>query len=314
MRISSSLLQSRSLTGMQKQQTAMSDAYTEVITNQRINNPSDDPYGAARLVGLDNEMSKNVQYKDTRTEMNNQLKLQESALGSATDALQDVRSRTVQALNGTLTDEDRSALAQNIRGDYETLVSVANTRDGSGNYLFSGYKSDTPPFNINESTMTITKGADGKDYQGGDRMNYRVDASRTVSGVVTGENAFKTNDGENLFNVIKGMVNALESSTADGTTTVANIQDTLSAGLKKLDSGMDNISIVRAEGGTRMTEVDALDSQWADHKVNLQETINKIGVTEPTESISNFTQSQVGYEAAIRAYSMLSSTSLMDLL
>lgn len=314
MRISSSLLQSRSLSGMEKQQTTMQDAYKEVITNQRINNPSDDPYGAAHLVGLDSEMSKGVQYKNSRTEMNNQLKLQESALDGATDALQDVRSRTVQALNGTLTDEDRRALAQNLRGDYETLVSVANMRDGSGNYLFSGYKSDKPPFNIDESTMTITKSADGKEYQGGDRMSYRVDASRTVSGVVTGETAFKTNDGENLFNVIKNMVNALESSTTDGTTTVANIQDTLSASLKKLDGGMDNMSIVRAEGGTRMIEIDALDSHWADHKLNLQDTINKIGVTDPVESISNFTQSQVGYEAAIRAYSMLNTTSLMDLL
>lgn len=141
MRISNSLLQSRGQAGVQRQQSTMEEAYTKVITNQSITNPSDDAYGAARLVGLDNEMSKNNQYGNTRTEMNNQLKLQETALSSATDALQDVRSRVIQALNGTLTDSDRSALAQNLRGDYETLASVANTRDGSGNYLFSGYKS-----------------------------------------------------------------------------------------------------------------------------------------------------------------------------
>lgn len=314
MRISSSLLQSRSLTGMQKQQTTMEEAYTKVITNQRITNPSDDAYGSARLVGLDNEMSKNGQYSSTRTEMNNQLKLQETALSSATDALQDVRTRVVQALNGTLTDEDRSALAKNLRGDYETLSSVASTRDGSGNYLFSGYKSDQPPYNIDESTMTITQTASGQDYQGGDRMSYRVDASRTVGGVVTADSAFKTSDGENLFNVIKDMVNALETPTEDGTTSVSSIQDTLSAGLKKLDSGMDNISIVRAEGGTRMNEISALDTQWADNKVNLQDSIDKLGVTDMAEAISNYSLSQVGYEAAIRSYAMLNGTSLMDLL
>lgn len=314
MRISSSLLQSRSLAGMQRQQSTMEDAYTKVITNQRITNPSDDAYGSARLVGLDNEMSKNTQYGSARTEMNGQLKLQETALGSATDALQDVRTRVIQALNGTLTDEDRTALAQNLRGDYETLSSVANTRDGSGNYLFSGYKSDQPPFNINESTMTITQTADGKDYQGGDRMSYRVDSSRTVNGVATGESAFKTSDGENLFNVIKDLVGALETPTKDGTNTVASVQEKLSSGLKKLDSGMDNISIVRAEGGTRMTEIEALDTQWADNKVNLQDSIDKLGATDMTEAISNYSLTQVGYEAAIRSYAMLNGTSLMDLL
>lgn len=314
MRISSSLLQSRSLAGMQKQQTTMEEAYTKVITNQRITNPSDDAYGSARLVGLDNEMSKNTQYGNTRTEMNNQLKLQETALGSATDALQDVRTRVIQALNGTLTDDDRSALAKNMRGDYETLASVASTRDGSGNYLFSGYKSNQPPYNIDESTMTIKPSANGQDYQGGDRMSYRVDASRTVGGVVTADSAFKTNDGDNLFNVIKDMVTALETPTADGTTSVNNIQGMLSSGLKKLDRGMDNISIVRAEGGTQMTEIEALDTQWANNKLNLQESIDKIGVTDMAEAISNYSLSQVGYEAAIRSYAMLNSTSLMDLL
>lgn len=314
MRISSLLMQSRSLSGMQRQQSTMDDAYAQVITNQRITNPSDDAYGSARLVGLDNEMSKDTQYHSARVEMNDQLNQQETALSSATDALQDVRTRVVQALNGTLTDNDRSALAQNLRGDYETLSSIASTRDGSGNYLFSGYKSDKPPFNINESTLTITPTAEGKDYQGGDRMSYRVDSSRTVNGVATGESAFKTSDGENVFNVIKDLVGALETSTKDGTNTVASVQKSLSSGLKKLDSGLDNLSSVRAEGGTRMTEIESLDTQWADNKVNLQASINKLGATDMTEAISNFSLSQVGYEAAIRASAMLEGKSLMDLL
>ena len=314
MRISSSLLQSRSLTGMQKQQSTMEDAYTKVITNQRITNPSDDAYGSAKLVGLDNEMSKNTQYNTTRGEVNNQLQLQETALGSATDAVQDIRSRLVQALNGTLSDDNRQALATSIRGSYGSLLSAANSRDGSGNYLFSGYKSDTAPFNIDEASMTITPTADGKDYQGGDQINYRVDASRSVGGVATADKAFSTSDGDNIFNVIKDIVSALETPTQDGTTTVADIQSKLSTSLKKIDSSVDNISIVRAEGGTRMNEMDALNTQWSDNKVNLQESINKLGAADLTEAISNYSLTQVGYEAAIRSYAMLNGTSLMDLL
>lgn len=314
MRISSSLLQSRSLSGMQKQQSTMESAYTKVITNQRITNPSDDAYGAAKLVGLDNEMSKNTQYSNTRSEVNDQLQLQESALDSATSALQDVRSRLVQALNGTLTDDNRQALATDIRGSYGTLLSAANTRDGNGNYLFSGYKSDTAPFNIDESSMTITPTADGSDYQGGEQMSYRVDASRSLNGVATADKAFGTSDGDNVFSVIKDIVATLETSTTDGTTSVADIQSKLSSSLQQMDSSIDNISIVRAEGGTRMNEIEALDTQWANNKVNLQDSINELGAADMTEAISNYSLTQVGYEAAIRSYAMLNGTSLMDLL
>lgn len=315
MRISSALLQSRSLTGMQKQQTNYENAYSKLISNQKITNPSDDAYGAAHLVGLDNEMSKNEQYSGTRKELNTQLKQQETSLGSATDALQDVRTRVVQALNGTLSDNDRGALATNIRGDYETLVSVANTRDGSGNYIFSGYKSDKPPFDIDESSMTITSTADGSDYQGGDRLNYRIDSSRSVTGVATADNVFKTNDGENLFNVIKDIVSALETPTENGaTSSVADVQSVLSSSLKKLDTGMENVSSVRAEGGTRMSEVEALDTQWGDNRVNLQDNINDLGTIDLTAAASELSYRQVGYEASIRAFSMLNQTSLLDLM
>lgn len=314
MRISSAYLQSSSLLSIQNKEYEQNRAAAKQSSAQEITNPSDNPYGAARLVGMDNEMSKSEQYESTRTELNNQLTQQDTALQSATEVLQSMRTNVVQALNGTLTDTDRKALAQNLRGDYETLVSVANTRDGSGNYLFSGYKSDQVPFNIDESTLTITPTADGKDYQGGDRMNYLIDSSRTVGGPATAEKVFQTTDGENTFNIIKDMVTALETSTADGTTTTADIQNSLSAGLKKIDGAIDNMSTVAAEGGTRMLEVSALSSQWADNKVNLQENINDVGAANMAATITASINAQVAYEASLKTYTMINSMSLLDLI
>lgn len=314
MRVSSTYMQNSNLASLLNKQSEKNKAFVSLVSNQRITTPSDDPYGAARLVGLDNEMSKHMQYNTTRNEMNNQLKQQESVLNGVDDALQDVRSRVIQALNGTLTDDDRSVLAHNFRGGYETLVSAANTRDGSGNYLFSGYKSDKPPFNIDESTLTISKGSDGKDYQGGDRLNYRVDSGRSISGAATADKVFQSSDGDNMFNIIKNMVNALETPTANGSTTVVDIQKTLSAGLKKIDSSIDNISTVRAEGGTRMNEIDALNTQWGDNKVNLQDDINKLGSVDVESAVDKVNNTKTVYDLCAKAFSMLNKMSLVDLM
>ena len=312
MRISSALLESRALAGMQSQQAGYQDAYSKLVSNQKITNPSDDPYGAAHLVSMDNELSKSEQYSSTRLEMNDQLKQQESVLSGVTDALHSARNLVVQALNGTLTDKDRDTLAQSLRGVYETMSSAASSRDGSGNYIFSGYKSDKPPFSINESTLTITPAANGSDYQGGGRISYRVDGSRDVPGPATADTVFKTKEGDNLFDLIKHAINALETPTGDGKTTAADIQSSLSSDLKKIDSGLDNVLSVRAEGGTRMNELDALDTQWSNDKVNLQSDINQLGNIDFTEAASDFSYRQVGYEASIRAFAMLNETSLMD--
>src|SRR5690606_41956004 len=72
--------------------------------------------------------------------------LQENALSAITRLLQDVRTRTVQAGDGALSTNDLRSIAEEVNGRYQELIGLANATDGSGEYLFAGFRTNTTPF------------------------------------------------------------------------------------------------------------------------------------------------------------------------
>ena len=52
----------------------------------------------------------------------------------------------VQANNSSLSDGDRKAIAAELRGILDGLLSMANSTDGTGRYLFAGSADDSAPF------------------------------------------------------------------------------------------------------------------------------------------------------------------------
>jgi flagellar hook-associated protein 3 FlgL len=87
-----------------------------------------------------------TQYADNRTSARNALQLEDSVLSSVTSLLQDVRTTAVSAGNPTVTDADRASLATQISAQLQQLMGYANTTDGNGAYLFSGYQGGQQPF------------------------------------------------------------------------------------------------------------------------------------------------------------------------
>src|SRR5690606_8889224 len=59
---------------------------------------------------------------------------------------QDVKTRLVEAGNGTMSDVDRTTLGNVLKEARTNLLGLANATDGSGQYLFSGAKGDVSPF------------------------------------------------------------------------------------------------------------------------------------------------------------------------
>lgn len=146
MRISTNQIFDQSLAAMLNQQAALSQTQNQISTGKRILNPSDDPAGSVQALNLQRELSLTEQYGANATAATNKLQGEESALKSAADILQRVRELAVQGLNDTNTQEDRKAIAVEINQLNQQLFSLANTRDSNGDYLFSGFASNTQPY------------------------------------------------------------------------------------------------------------------------------------------------------------------------
>lgn len=142
------------LRAIQNLQSALDQTQRQISSGRRLLTPSDDPVAAGRALDLRESLSRLTQFDRNAGVAGNRLALEESSLTSANDVLQRVRELALQANNDTQSDETRALIAIEIRDRLDFLVQIANQKDGSGRYLFSGNLSDTAPVTRSGSTYT----------------------------------------------------------------------------------------------------------------------------------------------------------------
>ncbi len=154
----------------------------KIASQSRIKDLRDDPLAAARAVRLDSAVLRAGQYQSNVQSLQDSLALSEGELRSALDLLQRVRELSVEGANGIYDATQYAAMGAEVDQVLNELVTIANARDESGNYLFSGTAVRTEPFratrgrapggladvvtgvdylgNAGENPVEITEGAD----------------------------------------------------------------------------------------------------------------------------------------------------------
>lgn len=187
MRISTVTMYEQGVSAMNRQQQNFMDVGQQIASGKRVVNPSDDPRAAARAVSVSQSLAVNAQQESSRVTARNSLSQEESVLNSVSDAIGSAKSLVVQAGNGTLSDADRESLASDLEGAFETLVGLANTTDGNGTYLFSGYQDNAKAF----SRTDAGDGVDDIEYAGDDNVKQqKIDAERLMKTSDTGTDVF----------------------------------------------------------------------------------------------------------------------------
>jgi len=154
MRISTNSLYESNVSRIGDTQSSLAKVQQQIASGKRLLSPADDPLGAAKALDLTQSQAMNTQYTENRNSARSALSMQEGTLQSVTSLLQDVRSQVVAAGSGTLDDTSRKFIAGELRSRLSELTSLANSRDGVGNYLFGGFKDNAAPFNSNGSTVS----------------------------------------------------------------------------------------------------------------------------------------------------------------
>lgn len=179
MRISSNLFFQTGLNSINAQQSDLVHIYRQVGSGQRMVNPSDDPLAAAQAINVSQTLAMSERYAANRQVAAQNLGMQENVLNSVTLQLQDVKTRLVEAGNGTMSSTDRNTLAEVLELARESLLNLANSTDGNGQYMFSGSFGNVEPF-----------GTDGA--YAGDTLQrlIQVDQTRKMAGGDIGTDIF----------------------------------------------------------------------------------------------------------------------------
>ncbi|AOJ88059.1 MULTISPECIES: flagellar hook-associated protein FlgL [Burkholderia] len=173
MRISTTQFYQLNVGQMNDQQAQLAQLYQQISSGVSLTTPADNPVGAAQAVQLSMTSATLSQYAANQSTALASLQAEDQTLQNVGTVLGSIQSVIVRAGDGSLADSDRAALATQLEGYRDQLMSLANATDGAGNYLFAGFKNAAAPFTKNA--------AGGISYVGdtGTRT-VQIDDSRSV--------------------------------------------------------------------------------------------------------------------------------------
>ncbi|MDH2238923.1 flagellar hook-associated protein FlgL [Pigmentiphaga sp. GD03639] len=151
MRVSTNQFYDNSIRAITSQQSALLQVSQQLSAQRKLLSPSDDPVAAGREVALDATLKANEQMLKNQADAKGLLEGTENYLVEAGGTLQLALTRVVQAGGGGLNEENRQSILADLKELRDQLMSVANTQDENGNYIFAGYKRDSQPFVRNAS-------------------------------------------------------------------------------------------------------------------------------------------------------------------
>jgi flagellar hook-associated protein 3 FlgL len=191
MRISTNMIFDAGVAGINQQTATSLQLQQQIASGRRIVTPSDDPVAAARALEVQQAKDIGSQFSTNHDNANTALGLEDGSLSAANDLLARVRELAVAAQGGALTAAGRKAIATELRSSFDQLVGIANSTDGTGQYLFSGYMGSTQPFAGSVDGMLAAPATDIA-YLGDDgQRRLQVAPSRYLEISDSGNDVFK---------------------------------------------------------------------------------------------------------------------------
>ncbi|MDP3516298.1 MAG: flagellar hook-associated protein FlgL [Pseudohongiella sp.] len=145
-RMSTNQLFSRGLNPMLDVQKAVSKTQEQIATNKRVLTPADDPIAATRILQLNQELTDMKKFNSSLSTLNSRMLREEAALSGISDLQQKAQELVLQSGNAALNKEQRGYIATELQSVVDSMAQLMNSKDASGEYLFSGYKGSTAPF------------------------------------------------------------------------------------------------------------------------------------------------------------------------
>ena len=166
MTISTTLLFSRAVDLMSKQQTELASIQEKISTGKELVRPSDSPELAVNVARIKSSIDEIDSYKNSLNTVNDRLRIEETYLSGSKDALISLKQLAIQGASATTSGKDREVLALETDELISAMKNLANGTDANGNYLFAGSRVKTMPYN---------EDVDGTIRYQGDSFNQSID-------------------------------------------------------------------------------------------------------------------------------------------
>ncbi len=284
--------------GALDQTTAVQQQLTEELSSgNAVQQLSDNPAAVGENVLLATAISAADQYQQTSSSAQGMLQVTDSTLGSVVSQLTQALSLAIQGNNGTLNAANEQAIATQLTGIRDEVLSLANT-SYLGQYVFSGSVNSTP-FTLNSATSPAT-------------VTYNGDSAVNSLTTPDGQSIALNLPGDQIFTVsganVLGSLNQLIADYASNNITAAqNDINQLSSALSKVSEqrvALDNsLSRLTATAGYAQTQSTQLQSTQA--------TLMQADLAQVSTELKN---SETQQSALMQVYAALGNNSLFNVI
>ncbi len=269
----------------------MARAQTVLASGKRINSPADDPIGATTALELQGNLAELNQFSSTASDALNWMQTTDSAYNDVGDVLQQVRTLAVQAANGTLSQDERQAMAASVGQLLQQAVQSANaTYDGR--YVLAGYQTGTSPFVVANGVVT-----------------YHGDSGSIQQEVSPGQMMQINMPGNAALPAVFSSMTQLQRDLQAGNTAAIGGAD-----LQAIDDAHAGLLVAQATVGTGTNRLQAIQQALQSRQTTTTGQVSQIVDADMAQAAIDFSSRQATYQAALSAASRVIQPSLLEFL
>ncbi|MEY3698884.1 MAG: Flagellar hook-associated protein 3 [Pseudomonadota bacterium] len=304
MKVSTSMFFDRASAQLANVQGNLAKTQEQLSTGKQITKPSDEPDKASLVTRLESEIARQKSYQESIKAIEIRRKAEETALNSTSDVMFRMKELSVQAANDTLGDADRKTIALEMTELRNQILSLANSQDSNGNYLFAGSRVSQMPFSPDAKGVIVYKGDQARMVVGvGDnrRMNQNIPGSDAFTNVVR-DDGKGGRVGIGFFQAMGDLIEAVKSSN----------RVAIQRGISEIDTLQQGLSDATAQVGTDLNVVDSQNNVLDEITLRLKTTMSDIQDLDYTEAITKMNKDQLALEAAQSSFAKISKLSLFN--
>jgi flagellar hook-associated protein 3 FlgL len=281
----------------------MQKAQQQSTTGKRLSAPSDDPVAATRIMQTGSSLRALEQYRTSVTRASSRLGIEDEALSQLGDLVSRAKVLGVQASGDTATAQTRTLANTEVHQLFQDMVAIGNTKYGD-EYLFGGQQNTVQPFD------SVGTGA-------------TLDYTTTTPGGPQGQRPIGIGEGQTLTPNHDGKQILLDTGVLDAMKNLATALDpaspfygqaAISAAMDKLDTAYNNVQAVVGDTGATANRLDVAGQNLDALKTNLTTFKSNLEDVDVETAVTELTNRQVAYQAAMLATSKVMGLTLTDYL
>ena len=253
--------------------------------------------------------ARNTAYTTATGLASTQADLQDTQLSS----LSDLAAQLKKVVSDAVANNDPTGLMAQVDGIFSQAVSILNSKDANGDYIYAGGKTDTAPVSITSLSQLVAAPSAASIFtNGNDKKAVQVADGQTVSFGVIASDA-----GTGLMQALKDIAgfDAGAGGNFNGTTNLSQAQtDFLTGQIAATGTVASALTNVTAQNGNVYNQLQTAKTQQGTTDTLYKGFVDKIQNTNMAQAATQLSLNQTALQAALQVTATLNQLTLLNYL